>query len=195
MSIMNLCNCGGPSPEGHHEPHCLENGITQSLDREHPTWSFNCPQCPYDSPFRNASELAARAAFQTHLRVCTGQGPARVDGYTEEQVKRWCACGTPPATEGPEEECPLHGRYDVEWLTFCREVSLIPEDFKPMGLARGTSESDEDCQTRTKQEALLEAEYELASIRRYDERANPSLEIEYELRYRLIGPWLRPNDA
>lgn len=115
----------------------------------------------------------------------------RADGYTDEQIKRWCVC--PPAGQWPEQnpECPLHGGYDVEWLTFCREVSLIPEDFKPMGLARGTSEYDGD--PRTKLEALQEAEYELASIRRYDERATPALEIQYKLRYRLIGPWLPAN--
>jgi hypothetical protein len=195
MSIMNLCNCGGPDPSaGQHEPHCLENGITQSLDREHPWWSFNCPQCPYRSPIKHPNELAARTAFQGHIQGCSGREPARADGYTEEQIKRWCACGTTYATyDGPEKDCPLHGGYDVEWLSFSREVSLLPEDFKPIGLARGTAEYDSN--PRTMQEALQEAEYELASIRRHDERTTPSREFEYELRYRLIGPWLRPNDA
>ncbi len=192
MSITSLCNCGGPSPEGYHEPHCLENGITQSLDRDHPHWSFNCPQCPYMSPFKHANELAARAAFQGHLQGCAGRNElVRADGFTEEQIKRWCQCGTTYATyEGPVIECPLHGGYVVEWVTFRAELTLLETAFEPMGSSYSSDEyADEE---RPLWEALIRAENELASIQRYDSLGAP-VSLEYQLRYRLIGNWTEPR--
>lgn len=209
MSITSLCNCGGPSPEGYHEPHCLENGITQSLDRDHPHWSFNCPQCPYESPFKHANELAARAAFQGHLQGCAGRNElVRADGYTEEQIKRWCQCGTTYATyEGPVIECPLHGGYVVEWVAFTREIgTLVEEPFEPRGVSYTSDEYTDESNPLA--EALDRAENELDSIRRYDERPTiaealgtaprarrPEREyqLRYRLRYRLIGNWTEPR--
>lgn len=181
MSIMNLCNCGGPSPEGHHEPHCLENGITQSLNRDRPQWSFNCPQCPYTSPFFHTNELSAWTAFQSHLQGCSGQWLVRADGYTEEQIKRWCICGrkNPLAFDGPEIDCPLHGGHVVEWQTFVKAADGALEF---MGCNYVSDEYDDV--ERPLADALDRAEAELESIQR-DE--GPATEVV--LQYRLIGPW------
>lgn len=184
-AVGSLCNCGGPSPEGYHEPFCLENGITQSLDRDHPHWSFNCPQCPYVSPFHHANELAARAAYVGHLQGCGGS--MRADGFTEEQARTWCRCNTGPDTSGPDQECPLHGAYVVEWATFRREVTLLESAFEPMGVSYASDEYPDE--PHPVADALERAENELASIRRYDELNGRPMQLEYQLRYRLIGKW------
>lgn len=75
----------------------------------------------------------------------------------------------------------MHGEYIVQWVTFRREETLLASEFEPTGLSFSTDEYE-------RPEALERAEYELASIRRYDGRS--SLQCEYQLRYRLIGPWV-----
>lgn len=107
----------------------------------------------------------------------------RADGFTEEQIKAWCLCSS---GEAPNEDCPLHGRFDVEWSVFVREVTLLEEQFAPMG-TEYTSEQD------GRHEALESAEYELQSIRNYDGHYQPDKRIEYRLRYRLLMPWKDAN--
>jgi hypothetical protein len=35
----------------------------------------------------------------------------RADGYTDAQAREYCICDTNPSTtDGPDEDCPLHGR-------------------------------------------------------------------------------------
>ena len=112
----------------------------------------------------------------------------RADGYTEEEIRLWCTCirnQTPDSFEGPDIECPLHGGFVVEWVTFRRDT-FSENDFEPMGTNYVSDEYADE--PRPLQDALWRAEDELASIRRYDEN-NSAYNCEYQLRYRLIGPW------
>ena len=102
--------------------------------------------------------------------------------FTEEQIKRWCLCPDEPVVI--RRACPLHTSLVVEWITFRREVHHRYVPFEAIGLSFST----DDCSSHA--DALERAEYEQASIKRYDTNNYAEDEMEYELRYRLISPWV-----
>lgn len=106
--------------------------------------------------------------------LCTPCGrPGRADGFSETQSRQWCSCS---AEEGPAEECPLHGRFIVEWGCF------YPDGPKGKPQIVGVSYATDEYPT----DALERAEYECADIQR---------EIPGTfLRYRLIDEWRQACD-
>jgi hypothetical protein len=101
---------------------------------------------------------------------------SRADGYTEEQIKAWCACAhnqTPDSYDGPDIECPLHGGMIVQWQVFTRD-----------GQPWGSPLSEEP---RTDMWALHTAlEYaERAVLQRVRRTEDPKAYLQY----RLISPW------
>lgn len=105
----------------------------------------------------------------------------RADGYTDEQVKAWCICGTGweigSLADNPRQECPLHGGFVVEWQVFL-----------PSGEAMGTeARSDEFLDDDPLRYALESIEGgELSSIRRTED-------LNAYLQYRLLTPWHGAN--
>lgn len=110
--------------------------------------------------------------------------------FTDEQRRAYCTCVRRRMIEqdGPDEFCPLHGRFTVEWAVFRREIqpSGVTEEFQRIGVSYDT-----DYYPGT--DALKRAEDELSSVKRDDRRYIPNDEFEYQLRYRLLLNWQVPR--
>lgn len=96
----------------------------------------------------------------------------RSDGFTDEQARAWCRCDT---ADGPNEECPLHGRFGVEWQCF------DDYDGEPIGVEYLSEEMRDDLPGGPLAAALESAENEQRDIQRDGSKVH--------LRYRLVLPW------